>query len=313
MKVFRSLPPPDARTPCALAIGNFDGVHRGHKALLAKVREAAKRLNVASAVMTFQPHPREYFARQSGDLSRVPPTIANLRDKLLAFNCEGIDRVVVEHFAASFAALSAKEFIEDILIKGMQVKWLIVGEDFCFGANRAGSIAELRDAARRYGFEFEVMTDVQSEGQRISSSLVRAALSDSDFAKANDLLGHPYTISGRVIHGRRLGHELGFPTLNLRMSQAFPVLAGIFVTRVHGLSPHPLPAVSCIGSRPTVEVNGKRLLETHILDFQDDCYGKLIQVEFLKKLRDNLKFDSLDALKAAIQGDVDQTRAFFGL
>jgi riboflavin kinase/FMN adenylyltransferase len=249
MKVFRSLPPPDARTPCALAIGNFDGVHRGHKALLAKVREAAQRLNIVSAVMTFQPHPREYFARLSGDLSGVPPTIANLRDKLLAFSCAGMDRVVVEHFAGRFAALSADEFIEDILVKGMQIKWLIVGEDFCFGANRAGRIPELRQAAARYGFELAVMTEVQSEGERISSSLIRDALAEGDFRRTAGLLGHPYAISGRVIHGQRLGRDLGFPTLNLRMPQAFPVLTGIFITRVHGLAAEPLPAVSCIGSR----------------------------------------------------------------
>jgi riboflavin kinase/FMN adenylyltransferase len=311
MKVFRGLPTPDARTPCALAIGNFDGVHRGHRLLLERLRATARQLNVASAVMTFQPHPREYFAQLSGDLSRIPPTIANLRDKLLSFHAIGIDRVIVEHFTPRFAALTAEAFIEEILVQGLQVKWLIVGEDFCFGANRAGRIPALREAGKRHGFQVEVVRDVLIDDQRISSSAVRAALGGGDFARAAELLGHPYTISGHVIHGRQLGRDIGFPTLNLRMAPRHPVLNGIFITRVHGLSEHPLPSVSCIGTRPTVDDSGKRLLETHLLDFKQDCYGKLVKVEFLKKLRDNLKFDGIDALKNAIHGDVAQARAYF--
>ncbi len=311
MKVFRGLPPPHARIPCALAIGNFDGVHRGHRLLLERLRATARQLNVASAVMTFQPHPREYFAQLSGDLSRIPPTIANLRDKLLSFRTIGLDRVIVEHFTARFAALTAAEFIEQILVQGLQVKWLIVGEDFCFGADRTGDIAALREAGQRHDFAVDVMRDVLIDDQRISSSAVRAALGNGDFPLAAQLLGHPYTISGHVIHGRELGRDIGFPTLNLRMAPQNPVINGIFVTRVHGLSDQPLPSVSCIGTRPTVDDSGKRLLETHILDFQQDCYGKLVKVEFLKKLRDNRKFDNLDALTTAIQDDVAQTRAYF--
>ena len=313
MKVFRGLPNAASRAPCALAVGNFDGVHRGHKQLLARVRAAAARLDVAAAVMTFQPHPREYFARLSGDLSRVPPTIANLRDKLLAFNRAGMDRVIVEHFNPHFAALDAQQFIEDILVHGLQVKWLIVGEDFCFGAGRSGCVDDLRAAGKIHGFEVDVVDNVLHGPDRISSSLVRTALIASDFERAADLIGAPYAISGRVIHGRKLGRELGFPTLNLRMAQEYPVLQGIFVTRVHGLAEQPLPAVSCIGSRPTVDDSGRRLLETHIFNFNGDCYGKLVKIEFLKKLRDNQKFDGLPALTAAIQNDVEQTRAYFRL
>jgi riboflavin kinase/FMN adenylyltransferase len=311
MKVFRGLPGNLARAPCALVIGNFDGVHRGHKSLLAKVRAAATRLNIDAAVMTFQPHPREYFARLSGDLSRVPPTIGNLRDKLYAFVNSGMDRVIVEHFTAHFAGLSAQDFIEKILVQGLQVKWLMVGEDFRFGAKRAGTTDDLRAAGQKYGFEVEIMPDLMHGADRISSSLVRTALMDSDFARAADLLGHPYTISGRVIHGNKLGRELGFPTMNLRMAQEYPVLNGIFVTRAHGLADHPLPAVSCIGTRPTVDDSGRRLLETHIFEYDQNCYGKLVQIEFLKKLRDNQKFGSLAELTAAIQGDADNAREYF--
>ena len=311
MKVFRGLPGNSARAPCALVIGNFDGVHRGHKCLLSKVREAATRLNVEAAVMTFQPHPREYFARLSGDLSKVPPTIGNLRDKLHAFIDVGMDRVIVEHFTAHFAGLSVQDFIEKILVQGLQVKWLMVGQDFRFGAKRAGNTDDLRAAGEKFGFELEVMQDVMHGGDRISSSLIRTALINSDFARAAELLGHPYAISGRVIHGNKLGRELGFPTMNLRMAQEYPVLNGIFITRAHGLADHPLPAVSCIGTRPTVDDSGRRLLETHIFDYDQNCYGKLVQIEFLKKLRDNEKFDSIAALTAAIQGDANNARNYF--
>lgn len=311
MKVFRGIPPPEARTPCALAIGNFDGVHRGHMQLLARVRAAATQRNLAAAVMTFQPHPREYFARLSGDLSRVPPTIANLRDKLYAFRMAGMDRAIVEHFNAHYAALSPQEFIEDILVTGLQVKWVMVGEDFCFGEKRAGRIGDLITAGKQHGFEVDILPEVRHDANRISSSLVRIALQNSDFPHAAALLGHPYAISGRVIHGNKLGRELGFPTMNLRMAQEYPVLNGIFVTRVHGLSEHPLPAVSCIGTRPTVDDSGRRLLETHIFDFDRDCYGKLVAIEFLQKLRDNEKFDSIAALTDAIRSDAKNARDFF--
>lgn len=311
MKVFRGIPAADARQPCALAIGNFDGVHLGHKLLLAKVRQAATRLGIDAAVMTFQPHPREYFARLTGDLSRVPPTIANLRDKLHGFAKAGMDRAIVEHFSAHFAALPQQVFIEKILVEGLQVKWLIIGADFCFGAGRAGKVAQLQQAGQQYGFEVIVLPDVNVGDVRISSSAVREALIAGDFDRAAELLGHPYMISGRVIHGQKLGRSLGFPTLNLRIAQAYPALSGIFVTRVHGLSEQPLPAVSCIGTRPTVDDSGRRLLETHIFDYDQDCYGRLIQIEFLKKLRDNHKFDSVDALTAAIRDDAENARTWF--
>ncbi|MEA5098344.1 MAG: bifunctional riboflavin kinase/FAD synthetase [Burkholderiaceae bacterium] len=311
MKVFRGLPAADARRPCALAIGNFDGVHLGHKLLLAKVREAATRLGIDAAVMTFQPHPREYFARLSGDLSKVPPTIANLRDKLLSFERAGMDRVIVEHFSAQFAALSQQAFIEGILVDGLQVKWLIVGADFCFGAGRAGKVEQLQQAGRRCGFEVVVLSDVNAGNMRISSSALREALIDSDFRRAAELLGQPYMISGRVIHGQKLGRSLGFPTLNLRMAQAYPALSGIFVTRVHGLDEQPLPAVSCIGTRPTVDDSGRRLLETHVFDYDRNCYGRLVKIEFLEKLRDNQKFDGLAALTDAIRLDAENARAWF--
>ena len=311
MKVFRGLPNAEARRPCALTIGNFDGVHRGHRALLARVADAAARLGVDSAVMTFEPHPREYFAHLAGDESRAPHRIANLRDKLQALEQCGVDRVIVEHFSARFAAMSAERFIDDVLVGGLHVKWLIVGDDFRFGARRAGDLALLVEAGRRHGFEVVSLPTVMHEDTRISSSEVRTALADGNFARAQDLLGHPYAISGHVQHGRKLGRTIGFPTLNLRIVHKRPAVSGIFVVQVHGLAERPLPAVASLGVRPTVEDNGRVLLEVHVFDFSGNCYGKLIRVEFLKKLRDEAKYDDLDSLTRAIDADARAAREFF--
>jgi len=311
MKVFRGLPNAASRAPCALTIGNFDGVHRGHQALLARVREAADRLGVESAVMTFEPHPREFFATMAGDPSRAPTRIANLRDKLQALDDNGVDRVIVEHFNAHFAAMPPQEFIEKVLVDGLHVKWLMVGDDFRFGAKRAGDIAMLAEAGRRFGFAVHALPAVLNDGVRISSSAVRAALAAGDFAAAAALLGHPYSISGHVVHGRKLGRTIGYPTLNLRVAHKHPATTGIFVVQVHGLADRPLAGVASMGVRPTVEDAGRVLLETHVFDYGAQAYGRVVRVEFLKKLRDEAKFDDLQALIDAIDRDADDARAYF--
>lgn len=310
MKVFRGLPNAAARAPCALTIGNFDGVHRGHQALLARVRAAADRLGLESAVMTFEPHPREFFARKMGDMSKAPPRIANLRDKLQALENNGVDRVIVEHFNEHFASQSPQTFVEQVLVEGLHVKWLMVGDDFCYGAKRAGNVALLAEAGRQYGFEVEVLPTVRNGETRISSSAVRAALAQGDFPHAQALLGHPYSISGHVIHGAKLGRDIGFPTLNLKVPHR-PALGGIFIVQVHGLGGKPLPAVASLGVRPTVEDAGRVLLEVHIFDFAQHCYGKVVRVEFMQKIRDEEKFIDLPTLVKAIERDADQARAFF--
>jgi riboflavin kinase/FMN adenylyltransferase len=310
MKVFRGLPNDRARAPCALTIGNFDGVHRGHQALLAHVRSASASLGLEAAVMTFEPHPREYFAQRSGDLSRAPARIANLRDKLGDLAKAGIDRVIVEHFNEHFASIAPEDFIERVLVEGLHVKWLMVGDDFRFGARRAGDIQMLQEAGRRFGFQVETLPAVMHGSQRISSSAVRAALAEGDFVRTSELLGHPYTMSGHVIHGQKLGRTLGFPTLNLRVVHR-PALSGIFVVQVHGLAGEPLPAVASLGVRPTVEDAGRMLLEVHLFDYAQSCYGKLVRVEFLAKLRDEEKYGDLATLTAAIDKDAAQARAFF--
>ncbi len=311
MKVFRGLPNAASRAPCALAIGNFDGVHLGHQALLSELRTAATRLGIDAAVMSFEPHPRAFFAQLMGDLSRAPSRIANLRDNLSALDRAGVDRVIVEHFNAQFAALSPDDFIKQILVDGMHVKWVMVGDDFRFGAKRAGDIYTLIEAGKRYGFEVQAMETVAKQGVRVSSSAVRAALDAGDFAHVEELLGRPYQISGHVIHGQKLGRTLGFPTLNLRIAHHKPAVTGIFVVQVHGLSEQPLPAVASMGVRPTVDDSGRVLLETHVLDHKVDAYGKIIHVEFLKKLRDEEKYVDLPTLTAAINRDADQARQYF--
>lgn len=311
MKVFRGLPNAASRAPCALAIGNFDGVHRGHQTLLAHLRQAATELGLEAAVMTFEPHPRAFFARLAGDPNKAPTRIANLRDNMTSLQNAGVDRVIVEHFNAHFAALTPQQFIEQVLVEGLHVKWLMVGEDFCFGAKRAGNIDTLEQAGRQYGFQVVTLPAVENKGVRISSSAVRSALAGGDFGAAAELLGHSYRISGHVVHGQKLGRTIGFPTLNLRIAHNRPAVSGIFVVQVHGLAEQPLPAVASLGVRPTVDDSGRVLLETHIFNYSGNAYGKIVQIEFLQKLRDEAKYADLDSLTAAIHEDARQAMDWF--
>jgi riboflavin kinase/FMN adenylyltransferase len=294
-----------------LAIGNFDGVHRGHQALLARVRAAAERLGAVPAVLTFEPHTRHYFAQLKGQPEAAPPMIATMRNKLQALAAAGIEHVTIMRFDATFAGIDPARFVEDILVRGLNVKALVVGENFTYGSRRSGDIASLVEAGARYGFEVDVLPTVRDDGGRVSSSAIREALREADFARAAELLGKPFTVSGHVIHGDQRGRGLGFPTANLRIRLTNPALTGVFVTRVHGLEEQPLPSVSNLGTRPTVEDSTRFLLETHMLDYGQDCYGKLIHVEFLHKLRDNRKFPDLPALSQAITSDVADARAYF--
>ncbi|MGE5337669.1 MAG: bifunctional riboflavin kinase/FAD synthetase [Gemmatimonadota bacterium] len=304
MKIFRGLPPSGARAACALAIGNFDGVHRGHRALLTRVVEVARTRDLVSAVMTFEPHPRELFMPD-----QAPPRVANLRDKLQGLKACGIDHVYLQHFNRRFASISAEDFIDHMLVVGCRMKWLLVGEDFRFGARRAGNLALLRRHAARGGYEVELLPTVTNDGDRISSSAVRIALGSGDLQRAAHLLGHPYSITGRVLHGAKRGRTLGYPTLNLRIAHKRPAAQGIYAVRVHGIGEQPWPGVASVGVRPTVENSGRWQLEVHLFDFADQIYGHLVRVEFIKKLRDEEKYDTLDQLTTAIRNDADQARA----
>jgi riboflavin kinase/FMN adenylyltransferase len=314
MEVFRRLPPPERRRPCALTIGNFDGVHVGHQEMLGQLGAAARARGLPVCVLTFEPHPREWFsANPRPGMTPVPPParISTSRDKLEALAECGVDRVCIAHFNASLASLGAEAFIRTIIVEGLQAAYLMVGDDFRFGARRAGDFAMLEQAAPRFGFELARQATVERAGVRVSSSAIREALAAGDMKRAQTLLGRPYTISGRVIHGRKLGRTLGFPTLNLPVRYARPAVSGVFVVQVHGLSEHPLPGVASLGTRPAVERDGRLLLEVHLFAFSREVYGERIRVEFLHKLRDEADFESLELLTGQIHHDAEQAREWF--
>lgn len=320
MQIFRGFHHPDIAPACALTIGNFDGVHRGHQAMLALLNSEARHRGVPSCVMTFEPHPRDYFAATARKPDLAPARIATLRDKLTELERCGADQCVVLPFDARLSALSPQAFIEDVLLRGVGARYVLVGDDFRFGAKRAGDYATLDAAGQALGFDVARMNSYEVHGLRVSSSAVRDALSQGRMLDAARLLGRPYSISGHVVHGRKLGRELGFRTVNLRFSHWKPAASGIFAVRVHGLDDQPLPGVANLGIRPSLDasdVNGGRvLLETHCLDWPaalgaEGGYGKIIRVELLHKLHDELKYDGLDALMAGIARDCDDARSYF--
>jgi riboflavin kinase / FMN adenylyltransferase len=320
MQVFRTSPPVGQRAPSAVTIGNFDGVHRGHQAMLVQLVRLARERGLRSTVLTFEPHPREYFGHVRGDASLIPARIASLRDRILALKACGIDQVCVAHFHQGLATLSAKHFISEILHRNLNARYVLVGDDFRFGAKRQGDFSLLQHHAPALGYELASMQTQLHDGQRISSSAVRAALATGDLALARRLMGGPYCISGHVVHGKKLGRQWQFPTLNLRLPfgtrvagrhNGRPALSGIFVVQVHGLAPAPIPAVASLGTRPAVEHNGVYLLETHCLDFDQQVYGKIVRVEFLHKLRDEANFDSLPAMVEQIRVDAANARNYF--
>ena len=320
MKVFRGLKHSGMVDTCALTIGNFDGVHRGHQAMLALLRGEAAQRGVCSCVLTFEPHPRDYFAAAHNRKQSAPARIGTLRDKLTDLAHCGVDQAVVLPFDARLAAQSPQAFVEAVLVRGLGAKYVLVGDDFRFGAQRAGDYALLDACGDAQGFDVARMNSYEVHGLRVSSSAVREALGDGRMDDAARLLGRPYRISGHVVHGRKLGRGLGFRTLNLRFAHWKPAASGIFVVLVHGLAKMPLRGVANLGVRPSLDpddINGGRvLLETHCLDWPaglgpEDGYGKIIRVELLHKLHGELKYDGLDALQRGIARDCDAARTYF--
>ena len=324
MRVFRGTQHYGIAPACALTIGNFDGVHRGHQAMLALLRSEAEHRGLPACVLTFEPHPRDYFAALAGKPALAPMRIATLRDKLGELERCGIEQAVVLRFDAAFAAQSPQAFISDVLLRGMGARYVLVGDDFRFGARRAGDYAMLDAAGQAAGFDVARMNSYEVHGARVSSSAVRMALSSGDMARATQLLGRPYSVSGHVIHGTQLGRKLGasqpgaddgFRTLNLRFKHPRPAAMGIFVVRTHGLGARPVDGVASLGLRPTVDDSGRVLLEVHCLNWPaalgaQGGYGKLIRVELLHKLRDEARYDGLQALTSAIRQDVAQARDY---
>ena len=319
MQIFRGFHHPQLAKACALTIGNFDGVHRGHQAMLALLNNEARHRGVPSCVMTFEPHPRDFFAKQHQQPNLAPARIATLRDKLNELAACGVDQCVVLPFDQAFASQQPQAFIEEVLVKGLGVKYVLVGDDFRFGAKRAGDYAMLDAAGTTHGFDVARMNSYEVKNLRVSSSAVREAMGRGAMQEVAQLLGRPYAISGHVVHGRKLGRELNCRTLNLRFSHWKPAASGIFVVQVHGLTEQPLAGVANLGIRPSLDptdVNGGRvLLETHCLDWPTSLgaeggYGKIIRVELLHKLHDELKYDGLDALMQGIHKDCDDARAW---
>jgi riboflavin kinase/FMN adenylyltransferase len=316
MQVFRGFHHPGIAPACALTIGNFDGVHRGHQAMLALLRSEAQHRGLPSCVMTFEPHPRDHFARLAGKPELAPARIATLRDKLSELERCGIDQVVVLRFDAALAGLSPKAFIDDVLVRGLGTRYVLVGDDFRFGARRAGDYALLDASGAAAGFDVARMMSYEVHGLRVSSSAVRDALGSGDMVQVAHLLGRSYSISGHVVHGRKLGRELGFPTLNLRFTHARPAAMGIFIVRVAGLADEPLQGVASLGVRPSVEDAGRVLLEVHCLDWPSTLgpeggYGRCVRVELLHKLHDELRYESIDALRSGIARDEAAAREWF--
>ena len=301
MQIFRHIPA-TLQSPCALAIGNFDGLHLGHQALLSKLIQVAKTQHLISAVITFEPHPREFFTPES-----APTRLCSLREKLEHFAAAGVERVYVCRFNQSFAKVTADEFMQNILRHALNTQAVLVGEDFRFGAKRAGSIQDFVQS----GFNLISLPQVDSsqgnnEGTRVSSTRVRMALAAGNLQEASSLLGRPYSMSGKVVHGAKRGRELGYPTANVHMRHERPALSGVYAVKLDGL-----PSVANLGIRPTIVGVPKLLLEVNVLDFSDDLYGQHVRVEFLHKIRDEMKFDSLDALKTQIAKDAAVARSFF--
>ncbi|WP_225781015.1 bifunctional riboflavin kinase/FAD synthetase [Xenophilus sp. Marseille-Q4582] len=357
MQIFRGFRHPGVAPACALTIGNFDGVHRGHQAMLALLQTEARHRGLPSCVMTFEPHPRDYFAGVTRQPELAPARIATLRDKLSELQACGVDQVVVLPFDARLAGQSPQQFIDEVLVDGLGARYVLVGDDFRFGAKRAGDYAMLDAAGQARGFDVARMNAYEVRGLRVSSTAVREALAEGRMDDAQALLGRPYAISGHVVHGRKLGRALGasrpgrddgFRTLNLRFKHWKPAASGIFAVLVHGLTEpppgrpkaagapggdgedtsvpsvgaygRPLPGVANLGVRPSLDANdvngGRVLLETHCLEWPaglgaEGAYGKLVRVELLHKLHDELRYTSLEALTAGIAKDRDDARAFF--
>src|SRR6267143_2110712 len=270
----------DAVLPAvALTVGNFDGIHRGHQAMLQRLVACARKRGVTGCVLTFEPHPREFFAPQA-----APTRLTSLREKLELLAAHGVERVHVQRFDRSFAALAPEAFAEQVLARRLRARWLLIGEDFRFGAKRAGDLALLKKLGERHGYEVETMPTVMHAGSRVSSSAVRAALAAGDLVAAETLLARTYSISGRVVHGRKLGRELGFATANVQLKHNRPPLTGIYAAKVRGVGAAARPAVASLGVRPTITASGRAVLEVHLFDFSGDLYAAHVHVEFLHKI-----------------------------
>jgi riboflavin kinase/FMN adenylyltransferase len=289
----------------AVTIGNFDGVHRGHQLVISQLKQVAGAASLPTVVIIFEPQPIEYFAPD-----KAPKRLARFREKIAYLKAQRIDYLLCLHFDHKLTAQSAEDFVQQILVNSLNTKHLVIGDDFHFGKNRQGNFQFLKDNCERYGFMVDETETLMIDGERVSSTRIRESIQQGDFEKAAELLGRPYSLSGRIAHGQKLGRELGYPTINIKMGDKTLIVKGIFAVNVKGLDNRVLEGVASIGTRPTV--NGvDTILEVYILDFDRDVYGCSVEVNFLHKIRNEEKFDSLEELAAHITQDTEKAKAFF--
>jgi riboflavin kinase/FMN adenylyltransferase len=301
MQIFRHFPERPA-APSALAIGNFDGMHLGHQAILKRLVEVAGAEHLVCSLLTFEPHPREFF-----NPGNAPARLTSMREKLELFAEHGVENAFVCQFDASFAAMSAGDFVAQVLRRSLDARAILVGKDFRFGAGRAGTVQDFS----RSGIKVESLPDVLLDGARVSSTAVRQALSSGNLVQAKRLLGRDYSISGHVVHGDKQGRLLGYPTANVQMQHDKPPLTGVYAVKLSGLQEGDLPGVASLGVRPTMKQDGKPTLEVHLFDFARDIYGRHVRVHFLKKIRDEEKFPDMETLKRRIALDEQAAREYF--
>lgn len=290
---------------CVATIGNFDGAHLGHQAVLGQLAEKAAELHLPTTVIIFEPHPQEFFQPQA-----APPRLTRFREKIKALRRFSVDRVLCLRFDQRLASTPAEDFIRTILVEGLDVRYLVVGDDFRFGRGRQGNFAMLQAAGREYDFQVVNMHTFTIDGERVSSTRIREALARGDLNAAEKLLGRPYRMCGRVAHGDKRGRSIGFPTANIHLHRRATPVLGVFAVEVFGLDVEPVPGVANVGTRPTVD-GTRSLLEIHLLDFDRDIYGCHVYVDFLCKLRDEKRFATFETLKEQIRRDAEEARAFF--
>jgi riboflavin kinase/FMN adenylyltransferase len=294
-----------AHKGCVATIGNFDGVHLGHQSVIGELAEEGQDLGLPTLIMTFEPQPMEVFKPDDS-----PARLTRLREKLRALSRYAVDRVLCVQFNKRFASITAEAFVKQILVDGLGVKHLVVGDDFRYGKGRLGDLASLKAAGSQYGFEVANMRTFSIDNQRVSSTRIRDALAKGDLIEAEKLLGRPYRMCGRVAHGDKIGRTLGIPTANIHLHRNVSPVQGIYVVEVYGVNSRPWPGVASVGTRPTVD-GTRALLEIYLLDFDEEIYGRHLNVDFLHKLRDEEKFDSLEILKQRIQEDIKDARHWF--
>lgn len=306
MQLIRGLNNLPSFAGSVVTIGAFDGVHLGHQALLTQVLEKSKSLGLPSVVICFEPLPREFFA-----LHQSPSRLMNFREKLEALRDMGIDVVLLIPFNEAFQAITAMAFVEDTFVKGLGLKHLTIGDDFRFGQGREGSKALLQQLAPKYGYEVADTPTVSVDNERVSSSAIRKLLEEGDFLGAEARLGRPYSMSGKVVYGRQLGRTLGFPTANINVKRHRCAMQGVYVAQLQTEDGLWHPAVANCGTRPTVDEGIRAVLEVHLLDYSGQLYGQHVKVRFMRKIRDEMKFDSLDALQTAINDDANNAKQWF--